>query len=85
MSKKRNRRRRRGRPHLVTYLFHGQPVGIHRLLVFEGAHERFDYVANVEHAHGRTADGVYGRVEYAVHDRVDDTGQGGVQYVAGTL
>lgn len=54
-------------------------------MVFEGAHERFDYVANVEHAHGRTADGVYGRVEYAVHDRVDDTGQGGVQYVAGTL
>lgn len=68
-----------------TYLLHGQPVGVHRLLVLERSHESLDNVTYVEHAHGRTANSVDWRVEYAVHDRVDDAGQSGVQYVTGIL
>lgn len=68
-----------------TYLFYGQPVGVHRLLVLERTHERIDDVADVEHAHGRTADGVHGRIEHAVHDGIDDTSQSCAQYVTGAL
>lgn len=67
------------------YLFHGQPIWIHRLLVLERSHKSLYDVTNVEHAHGRTADSVHGRVEHAVHDRIGDAGQSGVHYVTCTL
>jgi hypothetical protein len=54
-------------------------------LVFERSHESFDYVANIEHAYGRTADSVYGRVKHSIHDGISNAGKSGIQDVAGIL
>jgi len=67
------------------YLFHGQPVGVHSLLVLEWSHESLDNIANIEHAHSRATDSIHGCIEHTVNDRVDDAGQSCIQYVTGIL